>query len=29
MQRPLENRLRVPIEAGERFAVEHDGVPML
>jgi uncharacterized protein (DUF1684 family) len=26
---PLENRLRVPIEAGERFAVDHDGVPML
>ena len=25
----LENRLRVPIEAGERFAVDHDGVPML
>src|SRR5687768_6735023 len=26
---PLENRLRVPIEAGERFAVDRDGVPML
>ncbi|MGZ8230857.1 MAG: DUF1684 domain-containing protein [Burkholderiales bacterium] len=26
---PMENRLRVPIEAGERFAVDHDGVPML
>src|SRR5262245_47959925 len=26
---PLENRLRVPIEAGERFALDHDGVPML
>ena len=26
---PLENRLRIPIEAGERFAVDHDGVPML
>ena len=26
---PLENRLRVPIEAGERFAVDHDGVPLL
>ncbi len=26
---PLENRLRVPIAAGERFAVDHDGVPML
>ena len=26
---PFENRLRVPIEAGERFAVDHDGVPML
>jgi uncharacterized protein (DUF1684 family) len=25
----MENRLRVPIEAGERFAVDHDGVPML
>jgi uncharacterized protein (DUF1684 family) len=25
----LENRLRVPIEAGERFAVDKDGVPML
>jgi uncharacterized protein len=25
----LENRLRVPIEAGERFAVDHDQVPML
>lgn len=25
----LENRLRVPIEAGERFAVDRDGVPML
>jgi uncharacterized protein (DUF1684 family) len=25
----LENRLRVPIEAGERFAIDHDGVPML
>ena len=25
----LENRLRVPIEAGERFALDHDGVPML
>lgn len=25
----LENRLRVPIEAGERHAVDHDGVPML
>ena len=26
---PLENRLRVPIEAGERFAVDKNGVPML
>ena len=26
---PLENRLRVPIEAGERFAIDRDGVPML
>jgi uncharacterized protein (DUF1684 family) len=26
---PMENRLRVPIEAGERFAVDTDGVPML
>ena len=26
---PMENRLRVPIEAGERRAVDHDGVPML
>lgn len=26
---PLENRLRVPIPAGERFAVDLDGVPML
>ena len=26
---PLENRLRVPIEAGERFALDHDDVPML
>lgn len=26
---PLENRLRVPIQAGERFAVDRDGVPML
>ena len=26
---PLENRLRVPIAAGERFAVDRDGVPML
>lgn len=26
---PLENRLRVPITAGERFAVDRDGVPML
>jgi len=25
----LENRLRVPITAGERFAIDHDGVPML
>jgi uncharacterized protein (DUF1684 family) len=25
----LENRMRVPIEAGERFALDHDGVPML
>jgi uncharacterized protein len=25
----LENRLRVPIEAGERFALDRDGVPML
>jgi uncharacterized protein len=25
----LENRMRVPIEAGERYAVDHDGVPML
>ena len=25
----MENRLRIPIEAGERFAVDHDGVPML
>ena len=25
----LENRLRVPIPAGERVAVDHDGVPML
>lgn len=26
---PFENRLRIPIEAGERFAVDLDGVPML
>lgn len=26
---PLENRLRLPIPAGERFAVDRDGVPML
>lgn len=26
---PMENRLRVPIEAGERYAVDKDGVPML
>jgi uncharacterized protein (DUF1684 family) len=26
---PMENRLRVPIAAGERFAVDRDGVPML
>jgi uncharacterized protein (DUF1684 family) len=26
---PLENRLRIPIEAGERYAVDRDGVPML
>jgi uncharacterized protein len=26
---PMENRLRVPIAAGERYAVDHDGVPML
>jgi len=26
---PLENRLRIPIEAGERFAIDRDGVPML
>jgi uncharacterized protein (DUF1684 family) len=25
----MENRLRLPIEAGERFAVDRDGVPML
>lgn len=25
----MENRMRVPIEAGERYAVDHDGVPML
>ena len=25
----MENRLRIPIEAGERFAVDRDGVPML
>jgi uncharacterized protein (DUF1684 family) len=25
----MENRLHVPIEAGERFAVDRDGVPML
>jgi uncharacterized protein len=25
----MENRLRIPVEAGERFAVDHDGVPML
>jgi hypothetical protein len=25
----LEIGLRVPIEAGERFAVDHDGVPLL
>jgi uncharacterized protein (DUF1684 family) len=25
----LENRLRVPIPAGERFAIDRDGVPML
>jgi uncharacterized protein len=25
----MENRLRVPIEAGERFALDRDGVPML
>lgn len=25
----MENRLRVPIEAGERFAIDRDGVPML
>ena len=25
----MENRLRVPIEAGERFALDHDDVPML
>jgi uncharacterized protein (DUF1684 family) len=25
----LENRLRVPIESGERYALDHDGVPML
>ena len=25
----LENRLRVPIEAGERYAIDRDGVPML
>jgi uncharacterized protein len=26
---PLENRLRVPIQAGERYAVDREGVPML
>ena len=26
---PMENRLRVPIQAGERFALDLDGVPML
>jgi uncharacterized protein (DUF1684 family) len=26
---PLENRLRLPIRSGERFAVDRDGVPML
>jgi len=26
---PMENRLRVPIKAGERFAIDRDGVPML
>lgn len=26
---PLENRLRVPITAGERFAMDRDGIPML
>jgi uncharacterized protein (DUF1684 family) len=26
---PMENRLRVPIDAGERYAIDHDGVPML
>jgi uncharacterized protein (DUF1684 family) len=26
---PMENRLRVPIPAGERFAIDIDGVPML
>jgi uncharacterized protein (DUF1684 family) len=26
---PMENRLRVPITAGERFAVDRDGIPML
>jgi uncharacterized protein len=25
----MENRLRVPVDAGERFAVDRDGVPML
>ena len=25
----MENRLRIPIEAGERYAVDKDGVPML
>lgn len=26
---PMENRLRVPIKAGERFAIDKEGVPML
>lgn len=26
---PMENRLRIPIPAGERFAIDRDGVPML
>lgn len=26
---PMENRLRVPITAGERFALDRDGIPML
>jgi uncharacterized protein (DUF1684 family) len=26
---PMENRLRVPIQAGERFAIDREGIPML